>query len=124
MTVALAVRTLSEWASALRALFASMFCTPTLPATVSSGFVMQLGHLEWPPRPKSQWSVRGGWTWSDDHLRVSVRESLVQTRSLHAVTDGVDGLFDVELRPYQLSLLSSYVVQLMLDLVLQLQFFA
>jgi len=40
------------------------------------------------------------------------------------VADGVDGLFDVKLRSYQLPLLSSYVVQLVLDLFLQFQFIA
>ena len=79
---------------------------------------MQLGHFEWPARSKAQWSVRGGWAWSDDHSCVGVSEGLIQTCPLHTVADGVDGLFDVELCSYQLSLLLLYVVQLMLDLVL------
>src|SRR6266702_3203038 len=124
MTVALTVRTLSGWAPAFRALLAPVTGTPTLPAAALMGLIMQLRHFEWSPSSEAQRSVRWRWAWSDDHPCVSISEGLVKTGPLHMIPDGADGLFNTELGSYQLPLLPSYVVQLLLDLVLELQLFA
>src|SRR6266702_1571149 len=124
MAVALAIRTLPRWSLALRTLFASMPGASTLPTPSSAWLVVQLGHFEWSPRPEPSRPI--GWRRprSDDHSSVGVGEGFIETRPLHVVSDGVDGLLDVKLCTHQLSLLPSYVIQLFLDATLQSQLFS
>ncbi len=62
--------------------------------------------------------------WPHDHTGIGISECLIESCPLHSVLDGTNGLLHVELHAPESGLLLLEIIELLLDLGVQLEFFA